>query len=340
MIFFLTQKMCPGFGVPVVVEQVSRRLAAMGQPVMIGCLEREGAFPDLEVQEVSAQPDRFLARFHGLDCRAVVAHTSPFFELLPHLASRWPCYAWEHGDPTPAFFQDDKKERQAIIARKQQAVYPRIKGVFAISEFVRADIAYPPARVIYNGCDHMPDRGPKGMADRPDMDRRPLTVGTLMRLGQGEAKYKGIALFEQLKDACDSQQLPVRFEVMGRGTEADAAPFRDQGVAVWLNGSESEKTAYLRRLDVFISCSQWEGFNLPLVEAQALGTVGLAFDVGAHPEVTPLVVGHLSEAVTLIDTYTRHPDLLGEHAVKGYHFVRRRFAWNDTTTRFLSGIQI
>ena len=100
------------------------------------------------------------------------------------------------------------------------------------------------------------------------------------------------------------------------------------------------ETAYLRRLDVFISCSQWEGFNLPLVEAQALGTVGLAFDVGAHPEVTPLVVAHLHEAVTLIDTYSRHPGLLGEHAAKGYHFVRRRFAWNDTTTRFLSGIQI
>ena len=335
MILFLTHKMCPGFGVPVVAAEVARRLAAMGRSVTIGCLEREGAFPDLEVHEVPAEPERFLSWFQGRDCRAVVAHSSPFFELRPLLASRGPCYAWEHGDPTPEFFDSDQAAREAVILHKRRAVYPRVSGVIAISEFVRADIGYPPARVVYNGCDHVPDRGLKGVGERPDARRRPLTVGTLMRLGRGEARYKGVALFQQLKRACDAAGLPVRFEVMGRGTEADAAPFREQGVSVRLNAGESEKTAYLRRLDVFISCSQWEGFNLPLVEAQALGTAGLAFDVGAHPEVTPLVMGGLFDAVTLIEAYTRLPDLLLEHSAAAYRFVRRRFSWNDTAARFL-----
>jgi len=338
MIVFLTQKMSPGFGVAVVVEQVSRRLAAMGHAVTVGCLEREGVFPDLDIQVVDPHPGRFLEWISGFNCRAVAAHASPFFELLPSIASRFPCYAWEHGDPTPDFFQEDREIRQAMMDHKRKAVYPRTSGVFAISEFVRHEIQYPLARVLYNGCDHVPDMGPKGRFSSRGVRGRPLTVGTLTRLGAGEAHYKGIAHFRLLKDACDRQGLPVRFEVMGRGSEADAVPLREQGIEVRINADESEKAAYLRRLDLFVSCSQWEGFNLPLVEAQAMGTAAMAFEVGAHPEVTPLLMGNFQDAVALIEAYVRRPELLAEHAAACYRFVRRRFRWNDTVVRFLGGI--
>jgi len=37
--------------------------------------------------------------------------------------------------------------------------------------------------------------------------------------------------------------------------------------------------------DVFVSTSQWEGFNLPLAEAQANGKPVIAYQIGAHKEV-------------------------------------------------------
>jgi glycosyltransferase involved in cell wall biosynthesis len=340
MILFLASRMSPGFGVSVVVEQVVRRMKALGKPVMVGCHVMEGDFGDIDIRLVPGPIDEFLAWFEQIPFQMVVAHTSPFFELLPHLAPQLPCYAWEHGDPTPEFFDHDQEERKHIILHKQLAVYPQLTGVFAISEFIMDDIDFPAARVIYNGCDHMPDLGPKGVTHRMALKSRPLSVGTLMRLGYGEAKYKGNLLFQQLKDACRERDLPIQFEVMGRGSDEDASTFREQGIAVWLNADEQEKIDYLRRIDVFISCSQWEGFNLPLVEAQALGTVGLAFDVGAHPEVTPMVMRHPNDVTALLSAYVDNPDLLLTHSRNAYHFVRRRFKWNETVMRFLSEIEV
>lgn len=37
--------------------------------------------------------------------------------------------------------------------------------------------------------------------------------------------------------------------------------------------------------DVFVSCSMWEGFGMPLLEAQACGLPAFAFDICSHPEV-------------------------------------------------------
>lgn len=37
--------------------------------------------------------------------------------------------------------------------------------------------------------------------------------------------------------------------------------------------------------DVYVTASTWEGFNLPVVEAQMLGKPVVAFDIGAHKEV-------------------------------------------------------
>jgi len=42
---------------------------------------------------------------------------------------------------------------------------------------------------------------------------------------------------------------------------------------------------YYAACDVYTTCSQWEGFNLPAAEAQACGKKVVAFDIGSHPEV-------------------------------------------------------
>ncbi|MCK4387778.1 MAG: glycosyltransferase family 4 protein, partial [Dehalococcoidia bacterium] len=42
---------------------------------------------------------------------------------------------------------------------------------------------------------------------------------------------------------------------------------------------------YYAACDVYASCSRWETYNLPLVEAQACRKPVVAFNVSAHPEV-------------------------------------------------------
>jgi len=48
---------------------------------------------------------------------------------------------------------------------------------------------------------------------------------------------------------------------------------------------DKELPYYYAACDVYVTASQWEGFDLPAVEAQACGKPVVAFNIGAHPEV-------------------------------------------------------
>ena len=48
---------------------------------------------------------------------------------------------------------------------------------------------------------------------------------------------------------------------------------------------DNDLPSYYAACDLYITCSQWEGFNLPAAEVQACGKKVVAFDIGSHPEV-------------------------------------------------------
>ena len=327
-----------GFGVSVVVSELVGRLRAVGVGAVAGALEIDGDFEAPSVSRVSAEAEAVASLAERHDCHTIVAQTSPFFELLPELAARFDCWAWEHGDPTPAFFDADREARRQVIDNKRRHVYPAVTGVIASSEFLRFDVGWDACSVVHLAADHAPDRGCKPLTAWLPRDGRRLRVGTLMRLGVGEAKYKGNQLFRQIKTVCDRAGLGCDFSVMGRGRPSDAASFQKEGIEAHLSASDEQKWEYLRGLDVFISCSLWEGFNLPLAEAQALGTVGLAFDVGAHPEVTPFVMGGVADVVRQLRAYLGDSDLLRRHSSVAYRFVRSRFSWRLATQRLLEAV--
>ncbi|MBY0429797.1 MAG: glycosyltransferase family 4 protein [Rhodospirillales bacterium] len=334
-ILFLAHRMAQGFGVAVVLAELSRRLRAAGHRVVVGCIERDEFFSDLDIR--LTMPTATAVRVLAEDVAAtlVIAHTSPFFELLPALPPPYVRVVWEHGDPEPSLFGQDCDERQAIADHKRLHVYPHVDHVIAISHFIARDIGWPQATVLYNGCDHVEDRGSKD-AGVVASGAGPVRVGTLMRLGKGEAFYKGGDLFLSLMDQAREAGLDARFAIMGRGTEEDAAPFLAQGIEVRLNASDAERAQFLRTLDVFVSLSLWEGFNLPVVEAQALGTPALTLDTGAHPEVTPLCLPSLEDILVLVRAYAADRTVLAEHAGLAYAMVRRRFSWDQAVQEFLA----
>ena len=62
---------------------------------------------------------------------------------------------------------------------------------------------------------------------------------------------------------------------------------------------DEELPNYYAACDVYATCSLVEGFNMPLVEAQACGKPVVAFDIGPHKEVVKNGIlvpeGHLNE---------------------------------------------
>jgi glycosyltransferase involved in cell wall biosynthesis len=239
------------------------------------------------------------------------------------LARNYQVWSWEHGDPDPEFFIWDRQERQAIINRKQRDIYKHLDGVIAISDFIRDEIRYHQAAVIHNGCDHIE----KSASKKSDPSR--IRVGTLVRLGAGETTYKGRPILTQLYQKLTRLDVPLELHIMGRGTAKDKEALESLGIVVHLNASDEERLEYLSELDIFVSTSLWEGFNLPVVEAQASGTVGIAFDVGAHPETTPFITRGVDDMVSLIEHYCRHPDLLRKHSEMCERWARDRFNWKS-----------
>lgn len=327
----LTVRMGIGYGTSVVVEELTKQFVRYGHRVIIGCEEKAETNPDLDVRVVEPTPEALRALAEDNNADIVIAHSTPFFELLPWMKPFALCFCWEHGDPSPDFFPYDAQERVTIKDHKQRFVYPAVDGVIAISEFIRNNISWPKSIVIYNGIDYVPDWGPK-----ESVGSRRLRIGTLMRLGKGENFYKGSEEFLELVARCqESINHELEFFVAGKGTIEDARIFEKAGIKTLRNISDHDKHLYLRNLDVFVSCSLWEGFNLPLAEAQALGTVGLAFDMGAHPEVTPYLCSRYEDAIALIERFVDDPEFLCRASSRCYRFVRNRFQWVIAAERFL-----
>lgn len=336
----LVVRMSMGWGVSVALQQMARHWKELGHTTRIACVEYDHSMPELDIMTIEPTVEAVASYLYAVNADVVVAHTTPFFEIVPHLPTSFRRWAWEYGDPTPELFEDDVEIRQRIKSNKNINVYSNLDGVIAISKFIRHDINWPPAHVIPLGCDHITDQGCKQIGSFFLSPQRKLRIGTLMRMGVGEARYKGNALFAHLIDMTREHGLDVDFFAMGKGSDADAQELRSRGVKVYLNASDEERLGYLRDLDVFFSPSLWEGFNLPLVEAQAAGTLGVAFDTGAHPEVTPVLFSDMQELFTAIRGYLDDRHLLWSQSKLCYHFVRDRFSWrraSQQAAEFLSG---
>jgi len=324
-VLMLTPRMRMGYGVSEAIAAFAAPLRTHGVRMVVGTPEDDGHFGHLEVVRAKADPEAVLdlAARHG--ATVVMAHGSPFFEVLPALTGKVRTIAYEYGDPTPEMFDDDADLRRSIAEEKKSAVYPHVDAVAAISEFIRHEIQWPDTEVIILGVDHVSDQGPK----RPRRTgEAPLRVGTLMRLGVGEARYKGVEMLPDIRRAVLARQPDAVFEVMGRGEPEDAAALVAAGFVVHRNATDAQRSEFLRSIDVFITPSKWEGTNLPLVEAQALGTPGLAFDTGAHPEFTPLVFSSVAAMAEQVAAYHRDRSLLEEHGRLCRTFVRSQMQWS------------
>lgn len=323
--------MSQGHGVSVTAAETARWLAKRGHKVTIGCTELSNEFPGLDVRIVRPNASDISSLARTIQADTVVALSAPYFDILPALPTDLLRLAWEAGDPTPALFPAAEAQfRKDLALAKKVRVYPKVDGVMTVSEFLLSDIGWPDAAVVPNGADH---------AGHYDMARQradgPLRIGLLARLGSGEARYKGFDLAGPLLAELRSRNVDAVIELMGRGTASDATKLRTQGFKIHLNSTDDERAEFLYDIDVFISLSLWEGFDLPVVEAQWLGTPAIALDTGAHPEVTPLVVPDLTGLADLLESYARDADLLIDHGQLCRSFVAMRFTWEATAGRYL-----
>ncbi len=93
--------------------------------------------------------------------------------------------------------------------------------------------------------------------------------------------------------------------------------------------------------DVYCSASKWEGFNIPLVVAQANGKPVVAFNVGAHYEVVAdRRTGFLVETTREFDDQLEilvEDDRLREKMGKKAAEHAKKFSW-DSSVKLLENV--
>ena len=96
----------------------------------------------------------------------------------------------------------------------------------------------------------------------------------------------------------------------GGGDPDDVQFLEDQGVEVFANPTDDEILDLYAASDLYMNLSRWEGYNLGIGQALAMGLRVIASDIEAHREFPIRTVGTMMEACQALD------DMLAQSAVR------------------------
>ncbi len=297
---FITERMLRGFGVDLVIDRVAKGLAARGHEVTVYASVTDETLGDGDYRleliptpahaffpRYDASAQRHLEQLNQAGNDVYLVETFPFFSLLPRLAP--PAVAVDHGVCSTEGFPARLRANFAYMRYAQQHGYFRFADtVVTVSGYLKRELPsflQGRTRVIYNGADHY--QGGDGKALRRELGVQPEEVLLLYvgRLNPRHQPYKGTSELVQVFRVLRRTRPEVRLLMVGFGSDEDRRWLEGEGVLVMANAPAEQMPSIFAACDIYVTASRWEGFDLPLVEAQSFGKPVVALDIGAHPEV-------------------------------------------------------
>ncbi|GAA5266503.1 hypothetical protein ACOSOMT5_P2931 [Acidiphilium sp. MT5] len=248
---------------------------------------------------------------------------------------------------------DEAIHIQRELRRVRALTLPRFNQVLPISDFIRDTQTLPDrgtsqgVETVLLGADHL-DTPMFPQAVGNEADARALVVvdelltagcKPIISLGRFEPHgYKNSAAVFEVLAGILRREPKARLLLLAREEEL-LLPEALRHAVVPL-GFISDKTlsTIMMHCAVGLSVSLWEGFNLPLAEMQWRGRPVLAFNLGAHPEVTAdpwMLCGNLTEMGDKVVSLLRDglpPHILAEDRFGAF---RARFRWSDVIARYV-----
>lgn len=305
----LTERMTLGYGVDLVIHEQAVRLIKLGYKVTVFPGWKTDLYDDqpYDVVPLAGETD-CPVHFYSLDfmnqafdiinqhkVTAWLIHTPPFYFWLTHLPG--PVVMVEHGSPPGKYFrfregrfldsQTKKRHRKCFRSTRTG------DGLIAISEYIRSELPKDVQRkttVIHNGVDHY------SSANRDDVhafrkkhgvkatDILVVWVGRIQPVKDPQP-YKGLQDFISIAKELMTENQKIKVLAAGKGDPDVVAYLKKAGIMTELNVPREMMPVVYAAGDIFLNTSIWEGFNLPIGEAQIQGTPVVALNLCAHPEV-------------------------------------------------------
>lgn len=325
-----------GHGVAIVLNIQAQALVGRGHQVIIGgpISKNDIDYPNCERIEVhDPRAAAIIAGERTIDI--IVAHTPPFFSVARWTGNYPRTMAYDYGEPPPSIFQDCK-ERLTVLNEKDNALV-MCHRVFAISDAIAAESRTPVSDIIPLGNSHI-GRWDASHANRRERIRTirgwedKFVVLNVCRFHLAERAYKGVDTFVRVRLELEisSPDLASRsiFVLCGKGDPSDVAAMTAQGLEVAANVNDEELVDLYCAADAYANFSTWEGYNLGIGQALAMGLPVVASDIPAHRAFGIDVTNQASEAAIFLKQFNKKHDR-----------IPRIFDWNAPLATFVSEVE-
>ncbi|MBU1626873.1 glycosyltransferase family 4 protein [bacterium] len=306
---FLTERMSLGFGVDLVVHETAKRLQSdFGYDVTVFSGKVEEIYQNTSYKIISLDielniKDTFSQKYHTVALPYLNSHkidlwlieTPPFYYWKDQLNA--PIIFVEHGTPEGRFFP--RKMRIIVETAnwtKKYLIFENLRPfdhIISVSEYLKNDLpshSRNRTTVIYNGSDHYP------LARKDDIKRFKevynlkendfilLSVGRI-DLTSEKAPYKSFEELMEIFEEAKRINPSIKLIIAGRGEDRAEHILKSKGIIPVFNVPKDNLPIIYGACDLYVTASRWEGFNLPLAEAQFAGIPCIAYNLCAHPEV-------------------------------------------------------
>jgi GT2 family glycosyltransferase len=327
-----------GFGVPLVIQQQVQRLRQLGYEVIIGGPrgENEIAFPGCTRIIFNAAREAAVYAFEH-DVALIVSHTPPFFEIPCTIGAHIPVLSYDYGEPPAALFPDPTRAYLFDVALQKRAAAPLTTLVATISQAVKDETSNNTAVVLGLANSHLPTWSDSFLMRRKDIRKRlgwdtHFVVLTVCRFSENERVYKGLDKIAEIAGEFPylhgQRTRELVWALAGRGDSNDVRQVRELGFTVFSNVSDEKMVDLYLAADAYMGFSRWEGYNLGISQALAMGLPVAASDIPAHREF-PVFTSNSTLAVC--NWLAREIDA-GSAAKPGRRPVV--YSWEESTRRF------
>jgi len=305
-----------GYGVATALQQHARALVEAGCRVTVGgpIGQRDRIYPGCgRIAVVNARQAARWAITNDVD--VIIAHTPPFYSVSRWVGNAIAIIGYDYGEPPPELF-DDMSERRETLLEKDLCL-ARCDRVFAISESVRDEGRVPVDGIIPFGNSHLGrwDAGQEALRARVraahGWDEGTFVVLNVARFYQAERRYKGIDRYAEALRALRRGGGPAGkkfvFVLCGQAEAEDALAVRRSGLEPWINVPDEALVGLYAAADAYVSLARWEGHNLGIGQAQAMGLPVIASDIPAHRALGVTVAGSPEEAAAWIRNVAGRP---------------------------------
>lgn len=340
---FLTERMILGYGVDLVTDRLAEGLSAMGHDVTVYCSFHDDTFLDgkYELKALQVAHSNYAPRYESRAEEAVrqfvkdedlwIVESFPFFKAASRFDRPW--IAIDYGVVPSQTFALFARRHFDYIRKKQYGEYfQRASAIICISSFLRQNLPQALRQrslVIHLGVDHY-------SRDYLVDLRTELGLGGVVILYQGRSTdttpYKGVDNLLEVYSRLRKEKNDVRLLISTLCSLEEQTRLENAGATV-LNGVLMPFVPSVYRCaDLFVTATQWEGFDLPLLEASYFGLPVVAFAIGAHPEIveqgrTGYLVKDKAEFLDRVRMLVGDADLRRQMGKNGANFAVK-FNWS------------